>query len=295
MVAEQADCGIVLDLHNVWCNARNGRQGLDELFEELPLERVWEIHVAGGEQLDGIWLDAHSGLVDPALLDIAAALVPRLPSLRAITFEIVPEYLEERALTRPEIRSMLEDLHRVWDLRRPEPASVGGAPFVLTAPDDPEAVAAAEAHLARAVVQVSADGPHDPGVAVMRELVAAIRRGLSVTVLPLTLRLLRFEMGHDAVDEAFAACWASSSPELHADAEARNLAAALRDRFGHVAHLTEVLAYELALVDLVRDGKETTVEFTCDPGPLLAALRDGRRPPRPPRSTRLPVSLVQRT
>ena len=119
MVAEQADCGIVLDLHNVWCNARNGRQPLDELLDELPLERVWEVHVAGGEQLDGVWLDAHSGLVDPALVEIAASVVPRLPSLRAITFEIVPEYLEDRALTRAQIRSMLEDLHRVWDLRRP--------------------------------------------------------------------------------------------------------------------------------------------------------------------------------
>ena len=36
----------------------------------------------------------------------------------------------------------------------PGPAAVGGAPFVLTAPDDPDAVAAAEADLARTVVQV---------------------------------------------------------------------------------------------------------------------------------------------
>ena len=83
-------------------------------------------------------------------------------------------------------------------------------------------------------------------------------------------------------------------PELYADAEARNLAAALRDRFGHVAHLTEVMAYELALVDLVRDGKEATVEFTCDPGPLLEALRAGRRPPSIA-SRPLPLSLVHRT
>ena len=222
-------------------------------------------------------------------------MVPRLPSLRAITFEIVPDHLEHGANTRPQIRSMLEDLHRVWDRRRPAPAAVGGAPFFVTAPDDVDAVAAAEADLASSVVRVADPGDdHDPGVGVMRELVAAIRRGLSITVLPLTLRLLRFELGREAVDEAFAACWAASSPERHADAEARNLAAVLRGRFGHVAHLTEVLDYELALVDLAREGKESAVEFTCDPGLLLDALREGRRPTSIPRAE-LTVSPGPRT
>jgi uncharacterized protein (UPF0276 family) len=277
-VAEQADCGIVLDLHNVWCNARNGRQPLDELFDELPLERVWEVHVAGGEQVGGVWLDAHSGLVDRALVEITAAVAPRLPSLRAITFEIVPEYLEDRALTRRQIRSMLEGLHRVWERRRPAPARVRATPPVTTPPDDPAAVAAAEADLAKVVLGGPTREPVEPGVAVMQELVAAIRRGLSVTALPLTLRLLRFARGRGALDEAFEHCWAASTPELYADAEAKNLAVALRDRFGDVPHLTEVLAYELALVDLVLEGTPATVEFTCDPGPLLDALRAGRCP-----------------
>jgi hypothetical protein len=70
-----------------------------------------------------------------------------------------------------------------------------------------------------------------------------------------------------------------STPELYADREARNLAEALRDLFADVPHLTEVLAYELALIDLWREGTPATVEFTCVPGPLLDALRAGRRPP----------------
>jgi len=59
-VAVQADCGILLDLHNLWCNERNGRQRLRDALAEMPLERVWEVHVAGGQRLDGMWLDAHS-------------------------------------------------------------------------------------------------------------------------------------------------------------------------------------------------------------------------------------------
>jgi hypothetical protein len=123
------------------------------------------------------------------------------------------------------------------------------------------------------------DAPVEPGLSVMRDLVAAIRRGLSITALPLTLRLLRFSLGRSALDEVFELCWARSTPELYADLEARNLAGALRDRFARVPHLVEVLAYELALLDLWRDGTTATVAFTCVPGPLLDALRAGRLPP----------------
>lgn len=280
-IAEMADCGIVLDLHNVWCNARNGRQPLEALLDELPLERVWEVHVAGGEQRNGLWLDAHSGLVDTELLGITAAVVPRLPGLRAITFEIVPEYLVDRGIGRPQICGLLDELRRIWDLRRPGPAGgVGSTPAAVPAPEphDVAAIAAAEITLASAVVD--RDGPPAPerGIAVMRELVEAIRRGLSVTVLPLTLRLLRLEEGRQAVDAAFEACWRSSTPELFADAEAANVAAVLRTHFSHVPHLVEVLDYELAVVELVRTGVAPPVRFTCEPIRLLEALGRGQRP-----------------
>jgi len=36
-VTAAADCGIVLDLHNLWANQRNGRQRLEEVLAELPL------------------------------------------------------------------------------------------------------------------------------------------------------------------------------------------------------------------------------------------------------------------
>ena len=48
-MADAADCGILLDLHNVLCNARNGRQSVAAFCYTLPLKRVWELHLAGGE------------------------------------------------------------------------------------------------------------------------------------------------------------------------------------------------------------------------------------------------------
>ena len=91
-VADEADCGILLDLHNVWTNERNGRQALADYIDQIPLERVWEIHLAGGHGHRGFWLDAHSGAVPLELMELATRIVPRLPNLKAIVFELFPSY-----------------------------------------------------------------------------------------------------------------------------------------------------------------------------------------------------------
>lgn len=114
-VAERADCGILLDLHNVLCNARNGRQSVAAFCDAIPLDRVWELHLAGGENERGFYVDAHSGLVEPELMEIAAALVPRLPCLQAITFEIMPDRVAETGLTA--IAKQLGQIKDLWNTR----------------------------------------------------------------------------------------------------------------------------------------------------------------------------------
>jgi uncharacterized protein (UPF0276 family) len=140
-VVEAADCGILLDLHNVLCNARNGRQSVSEFCESIPLERVWEIHLAGGERCRGFYLDAHSGLVEPELMEIAAALLPRLPRLRAITFEIMPERIPDVGL--PAVARQLGRIKDLWNSRSSLSDQAVKARLIwpLTDPplDDPEA------------------------------------------------------------------------------------------------------------------------------------------------------------
>ena len=73
-VAELADrtgCGILLDLHNLFANERNGRQKVWEFLSQLPLDRVWEIHLAGGFEWGGYWLDAHSGAIPEPLFALS--------------------------------------------------------------------------------------------------------------------------------------------------------------------------------------------------------------------------------
>ena len=62
-IAMKANCGILLDLHNLWVNERNGRQSVTEFVDMLPLDRVWEVHLAGGMMLGDYYLDAHSDVI----------------------------------------------------------------------------------------------------------------------------------------------------------------------------------------------------------------------------------------
>ncbi|MGZ4693192.1 MAG: multinuclear nonheme iron-dependent oxidase, partial [Acidimicrobiales bacterium] len=137
-VAEAADCGILLDLHNIWTNERNGRQSAREYLAQLPLERVSEVHLAGGLERDGFWLDAHSGGLAPELEALAAEVLPQLPELRVVVYEILPEFVVprgERAL-----RPVLERIHRlVDDARRASSTPVRG-PVVPPATRGPHTV-----------------------------------------------------------------------------------------------------------------------------------------------------------
>jgi uncharacterized protein (UPF0276 family) len=58
-VVEDADCGILLDVNNVYVNARN--QGLDPVrfLDRIPACRVGQIHLAGHEDHGELVIDTH--------------------------------------------------------------------------------------------------------------------------------------------------------------------------------------------------------------------------------------------
>jgi uncharacterized protein (UPF0276 family) len=62
-VTEQADCGILLDVNNIYVSAWN--HGFDpyEYLNNIPLHRVAQIHVAGHSTFDKYVLDTHTGPV----------------------------------------------------------------------------------------------------------------------------------------------------------------------------------------------------------------------------------------
>jgi uncharacterized protein len=83
-VVEEAGCGLLLDVNNVYVNAKN--HGLDPLavLEALPLHRTRQIHIAGHVEEGGRLLDNHGRpLVDPVwqLYEQALARVGPVPTL----------------------------------------------------------------------------------------------------------------------------------------------------------------------------------------------------------------------
>jgi uncharacterized protein (UPF0276 family) len=90
-VVTAADSGMLLDLAHLAIYQRMNGLAPDTGLAAFPLERVVEIHVAGGVERDhqGLaWVeDAHGASVLPEVWDLLAELVPRAPNLKALVFE----------------------------------------------------------------------------------------------------------------------------------------------------------------------------------------------------------------
>lgn len=59
-VAERADCGILLDVNNVFVSAVNHGFDPHKYLAAIPTERVWQIHLAGHSDRGTHLLDTHS-------------------------------------------------------------------------------------------------------------------------------------------------------------------------------------------------------------------------------------------
>ena len=90
-IVSRTGCGLILDAYNLECDAHN--QGLDipAFLDELDLAAVRELHLAGGVEHDGFYLDVHSGLVRDSTLDLGLDIVRRAPRLSAVTYEFLKE------------------------------------------------------------------------------------------------------------------------------------------------------------------------------------------------------------
>ncbi len=83
----RAGCGLLLDLHNLHCNAVNHGFEPRTYLRALELDNVVEIHVAGGVPMMGFHTDSHTGPVLEAVWQLLDDVLPRAPRLRGVTFE----------------------------------------------------------------------------------------------------------------------------------------------------------------------------------------------------------------
>jgi uncharacterized protein (UPF0276 family) len=288
-VAEAADCGILLDLHNLFTNERNGRQPMRDVVDSLPLDRVVEVHIAGGEWLNGYWLDAHSQLAPSELWERASDIVRALPNLKAITFEIMDEALVGEGIAESALREELERLRILWQSRASRAPAVTPPPRPATRAGTWSLPALAEWQTALGAL--ANDAPHpstltsvlarDPGVAILKTLVRAVRMGTLVDALQLSSRLLRLTLGPDRLQRVLEDYARTHSPLPYATDEVRRFGGWLRMQGLEVSVLEDVLGLEEACCRAIADGRRETARFSHDPDAVVAALLAGKVPHEP--------------
>jgi uncharacterized protein len=281
-VVTATGCGIVLDLHNLWCNERNGRETVAEALANLPLDRVTEVHLAGGFELDGCYLDAHSGATPDRVLRIAADVLPGLPNVRAVVFEILPAFVWRAGLD-----PLREHLGVLGDLVRtarrapgapsPLPATIG-APVAVRLPSPDEW----DARLAQAVTGVdlgAAAVPDEPGIAVMRRIVDNGRRGRISDAARTTLRLLMVSLHDDELESVLVAYCRATPPSLWGHDEGVAFLAFVECHVRlPIPRLRDAVALDRALMRVAVDGDPQDLLLDGDPHELAAALAAGREP-----------------
>jgi uncharacterized protein (UPF0276 family) len=258
-VAEAADCGILLDLHNVLTNARNGRQSVASFCEALPKERVWELHLAGGESEAGFHLDAHAGLMEPELMEITAALVPLLPNLFAITFEIMPERVAQAGLSN--IGRQIGKMRDLWNLRSADYRPSGNAARTWPSTEPPVSHPVTwEAALGCAINGLEKPAMDDaatawwrsaePALDLYRMLVGEGRASAVMSAAPRTTRLLLRQCSGPGTRRILADFWCQSTPGYTAADEARALFRFLSAAHAALPGLSDAIA--LDVLDLTK-------------------------------------------
>jgi uncharacterized protein len=90
-ITSRTGCGLILDAYNLECDRHNFAFDIAGFLDELNLDPVKEIHLAGGFQLEGVRLDIHSQPTAESTLDLALEILDRCPNLSIVTYELLKE------------------------------------------------------------------------------------------------------------------------------------------------------------------------------------------------------------
>lgn len=297
-IASKAQCGILLDLHNLWVNEKNGRQKVREALKNIPLERVWEVHLAGGMKLNSYWLDAHSDGIPEPVIELAAEVIPKLPNLGALIFEILPEHLPRLGIDG--VCRQLEALHDLWALRMPkknlitpvECSNTSAIPYIVTGVPQGDLAQweCAIANLLRnkPVISLFSELADDPGIDIIRQLVTEFRSASITRTLRYTVILLLLSCGSSEVRRLIDSYCHTYPSDMYHSIEGDRFAHFLsnqKDLLTKVPYLEETLAFEHALIRAAVFGLSSEILWSVDPTKIFDALDSGTMPKSLPRET----------
>jgi uncharacterized protein len=116
-ILDRTSALLLLDIANVYANARNRGEDPADLLDRLPLERIAYVHVAGGAEHDGRYHDTHTDPVPSEVLDLIRALCARCHP---------PALMLERDGDYPPAQQLRDELDAI--------AHAAGRPMVTAAP-----------------------------------------------------------------------------------------------------------------------------------------------------------------
>jgi hypothetical protein len=77
-VCELADCGILLDVNNVFVSAHNHGFDAEAYLDAIPAHRVVQIHLAGPSSSGALLIDTHDHPVRPEVWELYARVIERI-------------------------------------------------------------------------------------------------------------------------------------------------------------------------------------------------------------------------
>ncbi len=83
-VARRADCGILLDVNNIYVSARNHSFSAAEYIAGVPVDRVAQFHLAGHSDKGAYLFDSHDALVPETVWDLYRTAVARFGPVPAL-------------------------------------------------------------------------------------------------------------------------------------------------------------------------------------------------------------------
>lgn len=78
-VVERSNCGLLLDVTNLYTNAVNHGYDVGAFLEELPSDHVVQLHFVGGHWHDGVLIDSHSQSTPQFVWKLMDEVVARFP------------------------------------------------------------------------------------------------------------------------------------------------------------------------------------------------------------------------
>ena len=113
LLAKNNHCNILLDIHNLYANSINQKIKSKTYIDELNMDRVLEMHIAGGNEMNGMYMDSHAGPCPDEVWELLDYAVSKAPNLKGITFEFHDSYFP--LLQFDGLNYQLETARSIWD------------------------------------------------------------------------------------------------------------------------------------------------------------------------------------